>query len=101
MQKNITNYISDSFKILFSNKILFLIGAINTVFVCVCALISYSLTSGFFDSNMFINISSKTWQGYSHFYKWGRNCHLALANVTLIPYTHHFLVANPSLMRYD
>lgn len=57
MQKNITNYISDSFKILFSNKILFLIGAINAVFVCVCALISYSLTSGFFDRNMFIIIS--------------------------------------------
>lgn len=57
MQKNITNYISDSFNILFSNKILFLTGAINTAFIGVFALISYSLTSGFFDSNMFITIS--------------------------------------------
>lgn len=56
MQKNITNYISDSFKILCRNKILFLIGAIHTLFIGVCALISHILTSDFFDINMFINI---------------------------------------------
>lgn len=31
--------------------------------------------------------SSKTWQGYSHFYKWGRNCHLPIGNFLLLLYT--------------
>lgn len=57
MQKNITNYISDSFKILCRNKILFLIGAIHTLFIGVCVLVSYGIRSGFLNIGIFIALA--------------------------------------------
>lgn len=54
MKKNITNYILDSFKILFRNKLLFGIGAINTLFLGFLALVSYGIRSGFLNVGIFI-----------------------------------------------
>lgn len=54
MKKNITNYILDSFKILFKNKLLFGIGAINTLLLGFLALVSYNIMSGFLNIGIFM-----------------------------------------------
>lgn len=56
MKKNITSYISDSFKILFRNKLLFCIGAINTLFLGFLALVSYGIRTEILNVGIFVTL---------------------------------------------